>query len=207
MPEPALSIRGLSKVYGNQFHALKGIDLDVPEGDFFALLGPNGAGKSTTLGIVCSLVNKTAGQVKVFGTDIDTNFSLAKYHLGVVPQEFNFNQFEKIYDIVLTQAGYYGIPMKEARPRARQLLEDLGLWDKRDDSANKNEGGAHLRQTGDRKPRHENKDASTRYREEKNTKVHWSGKGDSNSRPSPWQGDALPLSYSRMHNNYRSGVP
>lgn len=77
MPEPALSIRGLSKVYGNQFHALKGIDLDVPEGDFFALLGPNGAGKSTTLGIVCSLVNKTAGQVKVFGTDIDTNFSLA----------------------------------------------------------------------------------------------------------------------------------
>ncbi|MCM2132030.1 ABC transporter ATP-binding protein [Larsenimonas rhizosphaerae] len=145
MPEPALSIRGLSKVYGNQFHALKGIDLDVPEGDFFALLGPNGAGKSTTLGIVCSLVNKTAGQVKVFGTDIDTNFSLAKYHLGVVPQEFNFNQFEKVYDIVLTQAGYYGIPMKEARPRARQLLEDLGLWDKRDDGARMLSGGMKRR--------------------------------------------------------------
>ncbi|MCM2972800.1 MULTISPECIES: ABC transporter ATP-binding protein [Larsenimonas] len=145
MAEPALSIRGLTKVYGNDFHALKGIDLNVPQGDFFALLGPNGAGKSTTLGIVCSLVNKTAGQVKVFGVDIDTNFSLAKYHLGVVPQEFNFNQFEKVYDIVLTQAGYYGMPMREARPRARQLLEDLGLWDKRDNVARMLSGGMKRR--------------------------------------------------------------
>ena len=118
MAEPALSIRGLSKVYGNGFHALKGIDLDVAEGDFYALLGPNGAGKSTTLGVVCSLVQKTAGQVSIFGIDIDRDFARAKYHLGVVPQEFNFNQFEKVIDIVLAQAGYYGMSRREALPRA-----------------------------------------------------------------------------------------
>ncbi|GAB2794692.1 ABC transporter ATP-binding protein [Halomonas shantousis] len=145
MAEPALSIRGLTKVYGNGFHALKGIDLDVAQGDFFALLGPNGAGKSTTLGIVCSLVQKTAGQVKIFGLDIDREFAKAKYHLGVVPQEFNFNQFEKVEDIVLTQAGYYGMPMKEARPRAKQLLTDLGLWDKRKGSARMLSGGMKRR--------------------------------------------------------------
>ena len=117
MAEPALSIRGLTKVYGNGFEALKGIDLDVAQGDFFALLGPNGAGKSTTLGIVCSLVQKTAGQVKILGIDIDQDFAKAKYALGVVPQEFNFSQFENVEDIILTQAGYYGMPMKEARPR------------------------------------------------------------------------------------------
>src|SRR5690554_2844881 len=135
MADPALSIRGLTKVYGNGFHALKGIDLDVQQGDFFALLGPNGAGKSTTLGIVCSLVQKTAGQVSIFGLDIERDFAQAKYHLGVVPQEFNFNQFEKVLDIVLTQAGYYGMPRREALPRAETLLKDLDLWEKRNASA------------------------------------------------------------------------
>ncbi|MDX5376228.1 MAG: ABC transporter ATP-binding protein [Halomonas sp.] len=145
MAEPALSIRGLTKVYGNGFHALKGIDLDVEQGDFFALLGPNGAGKSTTLGVVCSLVQKTAGQVSIFGIDIDRDFARAKYHLGVVPQEFNFNQFEKVLDIVLAQAGYYGMPRREALPRAEQLLKDLGLWDKRNGSARMLSGGMKRR--------------------------------------------------------------
>ncbi|MDR5868134.1 ABC transporter ATP-binding protein [Halomonas koreensis] len=145
MAEPALSIRGLTKVYGNGFHALKGIDLDVAQGDFFALLGPNGAGKSTTLGVVCSLVQKTAGKVSIFGIDIDTDFARAKYHLGVVPQEFNFNQFEKVIDIVLAQAGYYGMPRREALPRAEQLLRDLGLWDKRNGSARMLSGGMKRR--------------------------------------------------------------
>ncbi|WP_110600814.1 ABC transporter ATP-binding protein [Salinicola lusitanus] len=145
MAEPALSIRGLTKVYGNGFEALKGIDLDVEQGDFFALLGPNGAGKSTTLGIVCSLVQKTAGQVKIFGIDIDRDFAKAKYALGVVPQEFNFSQFEKVEDIVLTQAGYYGMPMKEAKPRCERLLKDLGLWDKRNGAARMLSGGMKRR--------------------------------------------------------------
>ena len=145
MAEPALSIRGLTKVYGNGFEALKGIDLDVAQGDFFALLGPNGAGKSTTLGIVCSLVQKTAGQVKILGIDIDQDFAKAKYALGVVPQEFNFSQFEKVGDIILTQAGYYGMPMKEARPRCERLLKDLGLWDKRNGAARMLSGGMKRR--------------------------------------------------------------
>src|SRR5690554_3942539 len=145
MAEPALSIRGLTKVYGNGFQALKGIDLDVAEGDFFALLGPNGAGKSTTLGVVCSLVQKSAGEVSIFGIDIDRDFARAKYHLGVVPQEFNFNQFEKVIDIVLAQAGYYGMPRREALPRAEELLRDLGLWDKRNGSARMLSGGMKRR--------------------------------------------------------------
>ncbi|MGM8932249.1 ABC transporter ATP-binding protein [Salinicola halophyticus] len=145
MAEPALSIRGLTKVYGNGFEALKGIDLDVPQGDFFALLGPNGAGKSTTLGIVCSLVQKTAGKVSIFGIDIDKDFAKAKYALGVVPQEFNFSQFEKVEDIVLTQAGYYGMPLKEAKPRCERLLKDLGLWDKRNGAARMLSGGMKRR--------------------------------------------------------------
>ncbi|SEK91742.1 ABC transporter ATP-binding protein [Halomonas daqiaonensis] len=145
MAEPALSIRGLTKVYGNGFHALKGIDLDVAEGDFYALLGPNGAGKSTTLGVVCSLVQKTAGHVSIFGIDIDRDFARAKYHLGVVPQEFNFNQFEKVIDIVLAQAGYYGMSRREALPRAEELLRDLGLWDKRNGSARMLSGGMKRR--------------------------------------------------------------
>ena len=145
MAEPALSIRGLTKVYGNGFKALKGIDLDVQQGDFYALLGPNGAGKSTTLGVVCSLVQKTAGQVKIFGIDIDEDFARAKYHLGVVPQEFNFNQFERVIDIVLAQAGYYGMPRREALPRAESLLRDLSLWDKRNGSARMLSGGMKRR--------------------------------------------------------------
>ncbi|WP_275289335.1 ABC transporter ATP-binding protein [Halomonas elongata] len=145
MAEPALSIRGLTKVYGNGFQALKGIDLDVAQGDFYALLGPNGAGKSTTLGVVCSLVQKTDGKVSIFGIDIDTDFARAKYHLGVVPQEFNFNQFEKVIDIILAQAGYYGMSRREALPRAEQLLRDLGLWDKRNGSARMLSGGMKRR--------------------------------------------------------------
>ncbi|MDN6180498.1 MAG: ABC transporter ATP-binding protein [Halomonas subglaciescola] len=145
MAEPALSIRGLTKVYGNGFNALKGIDLDVEQGDFFALLGPNGAGKSTTLGVVCSLVQKTAGRVSLFGIDIDKDFSRAKYQLGVVPQEFNFNQFERVIDIVIAQAGYYGMPRREALPRAKELLTDLGLWDKRNGSARMLSGGMKRR--------------------------------------------------------------
>ncbi|GAA0568116.1 ABC transporter ATP-binding protein [Halomonas salifodinae] len=142
---PALSIRGLTKVYANGFQALKGIDLEVAEGDFFALLGPNGAGKSTTLGVVSSLVQKSDGKVEIFGTDIDRDFARAKYHLGVVPQEFNFNQFEKVIDIVLAQAGYYGMPRREALPRAEELLRDLGLWDKRNGSARMLSGGMKRR--------------------------------------------------------------
>lgn len=145
MAEPALSIRGLSKVYGNSFNALKGIDLDVEQGDFFALLGPNGAGKSTTLGVVCSLVQKTAGQVSIFGIDVDKDFAKAKYQLGVVPQEFNFNQFERVIDIVMAQAGYYGMRRRDAVPRARKLLTDLGLWDKRNGSARMLSGGMKRR--------------------------------------------------------------
>ncbi|WP_027962728.1 ABC transporter ATP-binding protein [Halomonas halodenitrificans] len=145
MAEPALSIRGLTKVYGNGFQALKGIDLDVAEGDFFAMLGPNGAGKSTTLGVVCSLVQKSEGKVSIFGIDIDRDFARAKYHLGVVPQEFNFNQFEKVLDIVLAQAGYYGMSHREALPRAEELLRDLGLWDKRNGSARMLSGGMKRR--------------------------------------------------------------
>ncbi|MBP5979052.1 MAG: ABC transporter ATP-binding protein [Halomonas sp.] len=145
MAEPALSIRGLTKVYGNGFQALKGIDLDVQQGDFFALLGPNGAGKSTTLGVVCSLVQKSEGKVSIFGIDIDKDFAKAKYQLGVVPQEFNFNQFEKVLDIVLAQAGYYGMTRSEALPRAEQLLRDLGLWDKRNGNARMLSGGMKRR--------------------------------------------------------------
>lgn len=128
----ALSIQGLRKVYSNGHEALKSISLNVEQGDFFALLGPNGAGKSTTLGIVSSLVGKTSGSVKIFDYDIDTDLVKAKMQLGVVPQEFNFNQFEKVFDIVVTQAGYYGIPAQEAKKSAEKYLKKLGLWDKRD---------------------------------------------------------------------------
>lgn len=127
----ALAIQNLTKTYSNGFKALKGINLKVGAGDFFALLGPNGAGKSTTLGIVCSLVRKTSGQVAIFDIDIDQDFTRAKQQLGVVPQEFNFSVFEKVEDIVMTAAGYQGLTPKQARPRAKQLLQDLGLWDKR----------------------------------------------------------------------------
>lgn len=141
----ALSIQDLRKVYGNSFEALKGISLDVQQGDFFALLGPNGAGKSTTLGIVSSLVNKTSGKVQVFGFDIDTHLTQAKQCLGVVPQEFNFNPFEKVLDIVVTQAGYYGIPRKRATERAEVYLRKLGLWEKRNERARMLSGGMKRR--------------------------------------------------------------
>ena len=128
----ALAISGLKKTYRDGFTALKGIDLNVEAGDFFALLGPNGAGKSTTIGVICSLVGKTAGSVRVFGHDIDHDFAAAKRCIGVVPQEFNFNQFEKVLNIVVTQGGYYGLPRKEALARAEKYLRLLDLWDKRD---------------------------------------------------------------------------
>lgn len=141
----ALSIRQLTKTYGNGFQALKGIDLDVAEGDFFALLGPNGAGKSTTIGILSTLVNKTGGTVNVFGHDLDTDPAGLKRCLGVVPQEFNFNQFEKTSDILITQAGYYGIPARIAKARAEQYLTQLGLWDKRDVPSRMLSGGMKRR--------------------------------------------------------------
>ncbi|SDH15022.1 ABC-2 type transport system ATP-binding protein [Pseudomonas benzenivorans] len=141
----ALSIRQLTKTYNNGFQALHGIDLDVAEGDFFALLGPNGAGKSTTIGIISTLVNKTGGTVNVFGHDLDREPSALKRCLGVVPQEFNFNQFEKVFDIVVTQAGYYGIPARIARERAEQYLKQLGLWDKRNVPSRELSGGMKRR--------------------------------------------------------------
>ncbi|MDR9750433.1 ABC transporter ATP-binding protein [Pseudomonas sp. SZMC_28357] len=141
----ALSIRQLTKTYGNGFQALSGIDLDVAEGDFFALLGPNGAGKSTTIGILSTLVNKSSGTVNIFGHDLDRNPAQLKRSIGVVPQEFNFNQFEKTFDIVVTQAGYYGIPAKVAKERAEQYLTQLGLWDKRDVPSRSLSGGMKRR--------------------------------------------------------------
>ena len=141
----ALSIRQLTKTYANGFQALKGIDLEVEEGDFFALLGPNGAGKSTTIGILSTLVNKSGGTVEVFGHDLDRDPSGLKRCLGVVPQEFNFNQFEKCFDILTTQAGYYGIPLKQAKERAEQYLTQLGLWDKRNNASRELSGGMKRR--------------------------------------------------------------
>jgi ABC-2 type transport system ATP-binding protein len=143
--EPALAISQLSKTYEDGFQALKGIDLNVAPGDFFALLGPNGAGKSTTIGIICSLVRKTAGSVRVFGHDIDKDFSTAKQFVGVVPQEFNFNQFEKPIDILINQAGYYGIPAGVAHERAEKYLKQLALWDKRDTASRTLSGGMKRR--------------------------------------------------------------
>lgn len=141
----ALSIKNLKKTYKDTFHALKGIDLEVEEGDFFALLGPNGAGKSTTIGIVTSLINKTSGTVKVFGTDIDEDFDKAKTYIGVVPQEFNFSIFETVLQIVVTQAGYYGIPRDIAMARAEYYLKKLDLWEKKDSQARTLSGGMKRR--------------------------------------------------------------
>ncbi len=141
----ALSLRQLRKTYKNGVEALKGIDLDVEEGDFFALLGPNGAGKSTAIGIVSSLVNKTGGVVEVFGHSIDTELEAAKSCLGVVPQEINFNQFEKLSTILLNQAGFYGIPRKIARERMEYWLHQLQLWDKREAISRSLSGGMKRR--------------------------------------------------------------
>ncbi|HET8904051.1 MAG TPA: ABC transporter ATP-binding protein [Saccharospirillum sp.] len=141
----ALEIQQLRKVYDNGFVALKGIDLSVEEGDFFALLGPNGAGKSTTLGIVSSLVNKGEGKVFVCGHDLDTDREGVKRSLGVVPQEFNFNSFEKVQDIIIQQAGYYGLKRKLAEARSETYLKQLDLWDKRDLPARMLSGGMKRR--------------------------------------------------------------
>jgi len=141
----ALSIHNLRKTYRGGVEALKGIDLQVPEGDFFALLGPNGAGKSTAIGIVCSLVRKTTGRVEVFGHDIERDRDAARSCLGLVPQEFNFNQFEPVEEIVINQAGYYGIPRAEARDRAEHYLQQLGLWGKRREMARELSGGMKRR--------------------------------------------------------------
>lgn len=141
----ALVLKQLTKTYKNGFEALKGIDLTVAEGDFYALLGPNGAGKSTTISIISSLTRKSTGRVEIFGHNLDTHPSQAKQSLGVVPQEFNFGQFEKVVDILVTQAGYYGIPKKLAQERAEKYLNKLGLWEKRNVQSRLLSGGMKRR--------------------------------------------------------------
>jgi ABC-2 type transport system ATP-binding protein len=141
----ALSVRGLTKTYGNGVEALKGVDLDVEQGDFFALLGPNGAGKTTLIAIVTSLVNKTGGTASVFGHDIDSSLEAAKACIGIVPQELNFNQFESPLTIVVNQAGFYGIPRPVARERAEKYLKQLHLWEKRNNPGRSLSGGMKRR--------------------------------------------------------------
>ena len=141
----ALSVRGLTKTYRNGVPALRGIDLDVERGDFFALLGPNGAGKTTLIGIITSLVNKSGGSASVFGHDIDRELEAAKACIGVVPQEINFNMFETPFTIVVNQAGFYGIPRAVARERAEKYLRQLQLWDKRNGMSRGLSGGMKRR--------------------------------------------------------------
>lgn len=141
----ALDITQLKKTYDNGHEALKGIDLSVEAGDFFALLGPNGAGKSTAIGIICSLVNKTAGSVNVFGNDLDTDLNHCKLDIGLVPQEINFNVFESPENILVTQAGFYGVKRSLAKQRAEKYLKLLDLWDKRSGSAREMSGGMKRR--------------------------------------------------------------
>lgn len=141
----ALSIQNLKKAYANGFEALKGVDLDVASGDFFALLGPNGAGKSTLIGIVSSLVTKSSGTVSIFGHDIERDNAAAKASIGLVPQEINFNQFETVRNVVINQAGYYGIPRKKALVRAEHCLKKMELWDKRDTVSRRLSGGMKRR--------------------------------------------------------------
>ena len=141
----AISIKNLRKTYDNGFEALKGISLEVEQGDFFALLGPNGAGKSTTIGVISTLVNRSAGEVEVFGRNVDTHVYETKLDLGVVPQEVNFNLFERVEDIVITQAGYYGLPRTLAKERCDKYLRQLGLWDKRRDRSRSLSGGMKRR--------------------------------------------------------------
>lgn len=141
----AISIKDLRKTYANGFEALKGISLDVEQGDFFALLGPNGAGKSTTIGVISTLINRSCGQVQVFGRDVDTHVYETKLDLGVVPQEVNFNLFERVEDIVITQAGYYGLHRSLARERCEKYLKQLGLWEKRRDRSRSLSGGMKRR--------------------------------------------------------------
>ncbi len=141
----AISVKDLRKKYDKGVEALKGISLSIEEGDFFALLGPNGAGKTTLIGILTGLVYKTGGEAAIFGHDVVTDGSRAKTFIGLVPQEFNFNIFEKVENILVTQAGYYGIPRHEALPRVEALLKDLGLWDKRNEPSQKLSGGMKRR--------------------------------------------------------------
>ncbi|MDA0279895.1 MAG: ABC transporter ATP-binding protein [Proteobacteria bacterium] len=141
----AISIQNLAKTYANGFEALKGITLEVEQGDFFALLGPNGAGKSTTIGVISTLVNKTSGSVEVFGKNVDAHVYETKLDFGVVPQEVNFSLFEKVGDIVMTQAGYYGLPRKLAAERCEKYLRKLGLWEKRNDRSRTLSGGMKRR--------------------------------------------------------------
>ena len=141
----ALSIKNLRKTYKNGVEALKGIDLEVKAGDFFALLGPNGAGKTTAIGIITSLVNKSEGQVKVFGYDIDKEIEMAKSCIGLVPQEINFNQFETCWNIVVNQAGFYGVPRNVAKVRAEKYLKELQLWEKKDQISRSLSGGMKRR--------------------------------------------------------------
>jgi ABC-2 type transport system ATP-binding protein len=144
-PKNAISIRGLTKTYANGFHALKGIDLDVKENDFFALLGPNGAGKSTIIGIISTLVRASSGTIQVFGQNVATHVYETKLSLGIVPQEINFSQFEKVGDIVITQAGYYGLRGDLAKQRAEKYLRKLDLWEKRDNRSRMLSGGMKRR--------------------------------------------------------------
>lgn len=141
----AIAIHDLRKTYANGFTALKGISLEVKQGDFFALLGPNGAGKSTTIGVISTLVNKSGGRVEVFGRNVETHVFETKLDLGIVPQEVNFSQFEKVGDIVMTQAGYYGLPRALAAERTEKYLRKLGLWDKRNDRSRSLSGGMKRR--------------------------------------------------------------
>lgn len=143
--EPALEITSLRKTYAGGVEALKGLTLTVERGDFYALLGPNGAGKSTTIGIITSLVNKSAGDVRIFGYDLDKQLELAKAQVGLVPQEFNFNPFETVQQIVMQQAGYYGVPRDIAKVRAEEHLSRLGLWEKRTQRARQLSGGMKRR--------------------------------------------------------------
>lgn len=145
MTGSALSIRGLHKVYKSGRHALNGIDLEVPDREFFALLGPNGAGKSTAIGIITSLINKSSGQVQVYGHDLDDSPAMVKSLIGMVPQEFNFSQFETGLNIVLNQAGYYGVPRRQALRKAQQCLEILSLWERRHEQARYLSGGMKRR--------------------------------------------------------------
>jgi ABC-2 type transport system ATP-binding protein len=141
----ALEISGLTKRYASGNRALDGVDLVVDDGEFFALLGPNGAGKSTTIGVISSLINKSSGNIKIFGIDIDDDFAQAKSFIGVVPQELNFSQFESVHEIVLNQAGYYGIPRAQAYERSKKYLKKLGLWDRRDQRSRDLSGGMKRR--------------------------------------------------------------
>ena len=141
----ALSIQNVKKTYASGFTALKGIDLEVEEGDFFALLGPNGAGKSTTIGIICSLVNASSGEINIFDANLKTDAQRAKSYIGLVPQEINFNQFETVFNIVMNQAGYYGIPRKEAAKRTEHCLKLMQLWEKRDTVSRRLSGGMKRR--------------------------------------------------------------